>query len=82
MVWGLGAPQGPVLTEPGELLEERTYPCSRKAQATKSEEPPPLPCCPRSGHHTARGAGSRMLRYWVLQSPSLLWAVFTFFSSF
>lgn len=59
-----------------QSLEEKRLPCARKAQASKShsgqEEPHPL----------ATPGVQAWVHYWVLQSPSLLWAIFTFFSSF
>ena len=72
-----GARKAPVLTEPGQLLKGKRLPRAGKAQASNSD---------RSVGRTSRrlsirSAGS-WVYYWVLQSPSLLWAVFTFFSSF
>lgn len=71
------ARKAPVLTEPGQLLKGKRLPRAGKAQASNSD---------RSVGRTSprlsiRSAGS-WVYYWVLQSPSLLWAVFTFFSSF
>lgn len=63
---------------------------SRACRAAGREEAAPVPARPRLGvlqvtealaHPPSRRCRLRA-HYWVLQSPSLLWAILTFFSSF